>query len=283
MILAQTIKGYGLGEAGEGRNVTHQQKKLNEDELRSLPRPARHPDSRRPPRRGAVLSPGRQQPGDRVPARAAPRARRAVPLRETRREPLETPGRDFCQEFHGVAIGRSRPRWRSCGMLTQLLKHPELGPAHRADRPRRGAHLRHGVAVPPVRHLRAASASSTSRSTSMLLDYREATDGQILEEGITEAGSMASFTAAGTSYATHGVDMIPFFIFYSMFGFQRIGDLIWAARRRARPRLPARRDRGPDDLERRRPAARGRPLATSSRPRCRTSSPTIRRLPTRSR
>ena len=62
----------------------------------------------------------------------------------------------------------------------------------------------------------------------MLLYYKEAKDGQILEEGITEAGSMASFTAAGTAYATHGVDMIPFFIFYSMFGFQRIGDLIWA-------------------------------------------------------
>jgi len=64
---------------------------------------------------------------------------------------------------------------------------------------------------------------------SMLLYYREATDGQILEEGITEAGSMASFIAAGTSYATHGIDVIPFFIFYSMFGFQRIGDLIWSA------------------------------------------------------
>src|SRR5258708_2729979 len=63
----------------------------------------------------------------------------------------------------------------------------------------------------------------------MLLYYREAQDGQILEEGITEAGSMASFIAAGTSYATHGRDMIPFFIFYSMFGFQRIGDLVWAA------------------------------------------------------
>src|SRR5207237_7663335 len=62
----------------------------------------------------------------------------------------------------------------------------------------------------------------------MLLSYREAKDGQILEEGITEAGSMASFTAAGTAYATHGTHMIPFFIFYSMFGFQRIGDLIWA-------------------------------------------------------
>src|SRR5206468_7644656 len=63
----------------------------------------------------------------------------------------------------------------------------------------------------------------------MLLYYREAKDGQILEEGITEAGSMASFIAAGTSYATHGIDAIPFFIFYSMFGFQRVGDLIWAA------------------------------------------------------
>ena len=92
-----------------------------------------------------------------------------------------------------------------------------------------------------------------------LLYYKEAKDGQILEEGITEAGSMSSFIAAGTAYATHGVNTIPFFIYYSMFGFQRVGDLIWAARRLALPRLPARRHGRPDDARGRRAAAPGRP------------------------
>ena len=92
------------------------------------------------------------------------------------------------------------------------------------------AHLRHGRAVSSSAASTPTSASFTSRSIpSTLLYYREAKDGQILEEGITEAGSMSSFIAAGTAYATHGITMIPFFIYYSMFGFQRIGDLIWAA------------------------------------------------------
>ena len=119
-------------------------------------------------------------------------------------------------------------------LLRQLMSDHDDRPAHRADRPRRGAHLRHGRAVPQVRHLLARRASTTSRSTpTSSLYYREATDGQILEEGITEAGAMASFIAAGTAYATHGVNTIPFFIFYSMFGFQRIGDLIWPTPTRA--------------------------------------------------
>ena len=92
-----------------------------------------------------------------------------------------------------------------------------------------------------------------------LLYYKEAEDGQILEEGINEAGSMSSFIAAGTAYATHGINMIPFFIFYSMFGFQRVGDLIWAGADMRMQRLRARRHRGPHHAQRRRPAARRRP------------------------
>ena len=109
-----------------------------------------------------------------------------------------------------------------------------------------------------------------------LLYYKEAKDGQILEEGITEAGSMSSFIAAGTAYATHGVNTIPFFIYYSMFGFQRVGDLIWAGGRLARARLPARRHRRPDDARRRRPAAPGRPQPRLSRcavPNCMSYDP----------
>ena len=93
----------------------------------------------------------------------------------------------------------------------------------------------------------------------LVLSYREATDGQVLEEGITEAGSMASFQAAGTSYASHGLAMIPFYIFYSMFGFQRTGDQIWAfGDSRGRGFLMG-ATAGPDDADRRGPAARRRP------------------------
>ena len=97
----------------------------------------------------------------------------------------------------------------------------------------------------------------------LFLSYKEATNGQILHEGINEAGSMASLTAAGTSYATHGEPMIPIYIFYSMFGFQRTGDAFWAAGRPDGPRLPARRHRRPHHAQRRGPAARGRPLAAA--------------------
>ncbi len=92
-----------------------------------------------------------------------------------------------------------------------------------------------------------------------LLYYKEAKEGQILEEGITEAGSISSFIAAGTAYATHGINTIPFFIYYSMFGMQRVGDLVWAAARLAHARVPAWRYRRPDDAGGRGAAAPGRP------------------------
>ena len=114
-----------------------------------------------------------------------------------------------------------------------------------------------------------------------LLYYKEAKDGQILEEGITEAGSMCSFIAAGTAYANHGINTIPFFIYYSMFGFQRIGDLIWAAADMRTPRLPARRHRRPHDACRRRLAAPGRPQPRAGAAACPICWPTIRRSPTR--
>ena len=115
-----------------------------------------------------------------------------------------------------------------------------------------------------------------------LLYYKEASDGQILEEGITEAGSMSSFIAAGTAYATHGVNTIPFFIYYSMFGFQRIGDLIWAAADSRTRGLPARRHRRPHDAGRRRAAAPGRQQPPARVPGAQPASPTIRRSRTRS-
>jgi pyruvate dehydrogenase E1 component len=142
--------------------------------------------------------------------------------------PMSVPGLDFFEEFMKGSEREVSTTMAFVRMLTMLLKHPTVG--------------KHIVPIVPD-EARTFGMESLFRQfgiyshvgqvyepvdANTFLYYKEAKDGQILEEGITEAGSMASFTAAGTSYATHGIDMIPFFIFYSMFGFQRIGDLIWA-------------------------------------------------------
>ena len=205
VILAKTIKGYGLGEAGEGRNVTHQQKKLNEDELRhfrdrfDIP----IPDDR--PGRGAVLPPAGGQRGDPLPARAAAGARRLRAVaagRGPRRSTL--PAADALRRTSSAASAERecRPPWPSCRCSAKLLQG-------------QGARRRTSCRSSPTR--RAPSAwrrcsaqcgiySSVGQlyepvDAKMLLYYKEAKDGQILEEGITEAGSMASFIAAGTAYA----------------------------------------------------------------------------------
>ena len=228
VILAKTIKGYGLGEAGEGKNITHQQKKLNEDELRhfrdrfDIP----IPDSR------VEEAPFYRPPDNSEEIQYLMDRRRAlggfVPERKVYSVPMNVPGLDSFEEFMQGADREVSTTMAFVRMLTLLLKHPTVG--------------KHIVPIVPD-EARTFGMESLFRQfgiyshvgqmyepvdANTFLYYKEAKDGQILEEGITEAGSMASFTAAGTSYATHGIDMIPFFIFYSMFGFQRIGDLIWA-------------------------------------------------------
>ncbi len=229
VILAKTVKGYGLGEAGEGKNVTHQQKKLTDDELRffrdRFEIPVADKDLHEapfycPPKNSQEI----QYLRDRRHALGG-----SVPMRRVRAEAVPIPeGDTWTRFFEGVDRDVSTTMV-FVQMLTQLLKDKEIGKKIVPIVPDEartfgmeslfrqfGIYSHVGQLYEPV-------------DKSMLLYYREATDGQILEEGITEAGSMSSFIAAGTSYATHGIDMIPFFIFYSMFGFQRIGDLIWAA------------------------------------------------------
>ncbi len=229
VILAKTVKGYGLGEAGEGRNVTHQQKKLNEEELRFFRDRFDIPISDKdltdiPFYRPAENSEEIQYLKDRRAALGGP-----VPSRRVRKEPLPQPSAAIWERYHTGVDREVSTTMVFVQMLTQLLKDPEIGKKVVPIVPDEartfgmeslfrqiGIYSHVGQLYEPV-------------DKGMLLYYHEATDGQILEEGITEAGSMASFIAAGTSYATHGIDAIPFFIFYSMFGFQRVGDLIWAA------------------------------------------------------
>jgi pyruvate dehydrogenase E1 component len=229
VILAKTVKGYGLGEAGEGKNITHQQKKLNEDELREFRtrfRTSRSPTRRWPTRR----STGRPTTARRCSTckeRARGAGRLSAPRVNTARRSRRPATTNLSQEFYEGTDGRElhdHGLRAHSGQAAARQGSASCG-AHRA---RRSAHLRHGGLFRQVGIYSPRPALRAGRRRQPAL-LQGATDGQILEEGITEAGSMASFIAAGTAYATHGVNTIPFFIYYSMFGFQRIGDLIWAA------------------------------------------------------
>jgi len=228
VILAKTIKGYGLGEAGEGRNVTHQQKKLNEKELRD------YRDRLGIPISESQLSatPFYRPADDSEEIEYLLERRRALggflPQRTVRAAPLAPPRANLFTEF---LSGSGDREVATTMVLVRLLRHlmsdPEIGKLIVPIVPdeartfgmdalfrRFGIYSSKGQLYEPV-------------DSDVVAYYREATDGQLLEEGITEAGAMASFTAAGTASATRGVNTIPFFFFYSMFGFQRIGDLIW--------------------------------------------------------
>jgi pyruvate dehydrogenase E1 component len=229
VILAKTVKGYGLGEAGEGKNVTHQQKKLNEEELTYL---AKRFDLEFT--EDVVHGIRFVKPSDDTPEMKYLYARReamggSLPVRNPKPIELKAPA---LETFHESLQGsRGREASTTAGfvaVLKALLKMPDLGKYVVPIIPdeartfgmesmfrERGIYASGGQLYKPV-------------DSDVLMYYKEAQNGQILEEGITEAGSMASFTSAGTAYANLGVPMIPFFIYYSMFGFQRVGDLIWA-------------------------------------------------------
>ena len=229
VILAKTVKGYGLGEAGEGRNITHQQKQLNEKELREFRSrfdiPLKDEE--------VTETPFYRPPRDSVESRYLAERRKSLggylPKRRKTEERLKI-SRDYFDEFFKESGQlEASTTMAFVRILTKLLRHAEVGKRIVPIIPDEartfgmdalfrqiGIYSPKGQLYEPV-----------DRET--LLYYQEAKDGQILEEGITEAGSMCSFNAAGTAYANLGSHMVPFYIFYSMFGFQRVGDLIWAA------------------------------------------------------
>ncbi len=230
VILAKTIKGYGLGEAGEGRNITHQQKKMNEQELREFRTRFSVPISDEQLTSTPFYRPPPDSPEAAYLAEHIRAMGGSVPERRVRVESLETPALDRFKEFlEGSGERVVSTTMGFARMLSRLLGMKEFGKYLVPIIPdeartfglealfrQYGIYSHVGQLYEPV-------------DKSSLLYYFEANNGQILEEGITEAGAMSSYIAAGTAYATHGVNMIPFYIFYSMFGFQRIGDLLWAA------------------------------------------------------
>ena len=230
VILARTVKGYGLGEAGEGKNITHSQKKLNEDELKEFRTRFGVPISDDEIAKAPFYRPDEDSPEIRYLKERRKQLGGYVPKRIVRNAPIQTPSEELFKEFYTGTEGREvSTTMVYVRILTKLLKDKEIGKSIVPIVPDEartfgmeslfrqvGIYSHVGQLYEPV-------------DRDSLLYYKEAVDGQILEEGITEAGSMSSFIAAGTAYATHGVNTIPFFSFYSMFGFQRIGDFAWAA------------------------------------------------------
>ena len=230
VILAHTIKGYGLGESGEGRNVTHQQKKLNEDELIEFRRRFDIPISDEAAAHAEFYKPPDDSPEMRYLSEHRKALAGFVPRRRSPTMKLKPPKwEDFAEYFAGSDGREVSSTMAFVRLLTHLLRDKNIG--------------RYIVPIVPD-EARTFGMESLFRQVGIyshvgqlyepvdsdtILYYREAKNGQILEEGITEAGSMSSFIAAASSHSSHGISMIPFFIYYSMFGFQRIGDLIWAA------------------------------------------------------
>lgn len=229
VILAKTIKGYGLGESGEGKNITHQQKKLSEDELREFRARFGIPISDD----DIAFAPFCKPPDDHPAIKYMHERRKQLggylPKRENLAPPLEPPEDEIFDEFYK---GTPRPvstTMAFVSILRKLLQHPTIGrlivpivPDEARTFGMEGLFRQVGIYSSQGQKYEPVDSES-------VLYYKEAVDGQILEEGITEAGAMCSFISAGTAYANFGINTIPFYIFYSMFGFQRIGDLIWAA------------------------------------------------------
>ncbi|MFZ9370484.1 MAG: pyruvate dehydrogenase (acetyl-transferring), homodimeric type [Limnohabitans sp.] len=230
VILAHTKKGYGMGSAGQGKMTTHSQKKLDEQDLIEYRNRFNLPLTDE-----QAKSLSFYKPADDSPEMQYLHARRAalggfLPKRHTDCDPIAVPALKEVGQFAVQPQGKEMSTTMAfVRLLGNLLKDPVLGPRIVpivADEARTFgmANLFKQVGIYSSVGQRYAPEDIGS-----VLSYREAMDGQILEEGISEAGAIASWTAAATSYSVHGMAMLPFYIYYSMFGFQRVGDQIWAA------------------------------------------------------
>lgn len=230
VILAKTIKGYGLGEAGEGRNISHQQKKMNEKELREFRARFEIPLGDDQVVETPFYRPGKDTAETKYILDRRKKLGGFVPQRSMKAEPLKTPRFEAFPEFaRGSGVAEFSTTMGFVRMLGGLIRDKNIG--------------RHVVPIIPdeartfgIDALFAQVGIYSSKGQvyepvdkAGISFYKEAKDGQILEEGITEAGSTTSFISAGTAYATLGVNMIPFYVYYSMFGFQRVGDELWMA------------------------------------------------------
>ena len=228
-LLVKTVKGYGMGTAGEGQNTTHQQKKMGDDQLRAMRDRFQIPVSDEDLPNAPFVSLNNAQKAYLADRRQALGG--AFPKREWRDTPkLEIPPLStFKAQLEGTGVREISTTMAFVRILTTLLRDKKIGkfvvpivPDESRTFGMEGLFRSVGIYNP-------LGQNYTPQDADQMMFYKESIDGQVLQEGINEAGAMADWMAAATSYSNHGVPMIPFFIYYSMFGFQRIGDLAWAA------------------------------------------------------
>ena len=229
VILAKTVKGYGLGDNFEARNPTHQNKKLKPEDIVYIRERFKMAIS---DECAANVTPFR--PAESSPEMVYMHERRKalggyMPVRNPAPSTTQAPAEEFIDEFREGSKGRELSTTMACvNMMTTLMKNPQFGKRIVPIVPDEARTFGMESMIRAFGIYASSGQLYKPHDSDFVLYYKESKDGQILEEGITEAGSMAEFTAAGTAYANYGIDMIPFYIYYSMFGFQRVGDQIWA-------------------------------------------------------
>ena len=229
VILAKTVKGYGLGEAGEGKNISHQQKKLNEKELREFREKLNIPISDEDVVETPFYRPSEKSKEMKYLKNQRKKLGGYLPERKVAQTTLKTPDLDFFSDLLKGTKSEISTTMGFVRVLSKIMRDKEIGKivvpiipdeartfGRESFFTQYGIYSRWGQLYEPV-------------DFETIIYYRESKDGQILEEGINEAGAMSSFISSGTSYSTHGKYTIPFYVYYSMFGFQRIGDLMWLA------------------------------------------------------
>ncbi len=230
VILAKTVKGYGMGDAGEAENDTHQVKKLDLDELKRFRDRFDIPLSDKELEDIPFYRPPEDSPEMVYLAKQRGRLGGSIPTRTVADEVLEVPGLDaFKGQLEGTGKRTNSTTMAVVRILSTLVRDKKIGkrivpivPDEARTFGMEGMFRQLGI-------YSSAGQLYEPEDSGEIAAYRESRDGQVLEEGINEAGAFAAWLAAATSYSTHGLTLIPFYIYYSMFGFQRIGDLAWAA------------------------------------------------------
>ncbi len=230
VILAKTIKGYGMGRAGEGQMITHQAKKMTEEALLQFRDRFELPLSDEQVLAAEYYKPPDDAPEMRYLRECRERLGGPLPVRRTKADKLEVPKLEkLSNQLEGTGDREISTTMAFVRILAALLRDKQMGsrvvpiiPDESRTFGMEGLFRQVGI-YSPVGQL------YQPQDSEQLMFYKEDQHGQILEEGITEAGSIASFIAAGTSYSNHAEQMVPFYIYYSMFGYQRVGDLVWAA------------------------------------------------------
>ena len=234
VILAQTVKGYGLGSSFEGRNATHQMKKLTVDDMKRFRDTLRIPVSDEQIEADLYDVPY-YHPGDDAPEVKYMRERReqlggSIPHRLDTAAALELPGeKAYAQAKKGSGKQKAATTMAFVRQLKDLMRDKNIGKRIVPIVPDESRTFGMDSFFPTAKIYNPKGMNYISVDRELMLAYKESEQGQLLHPGINEAGATAAFTAAGTSYSTHGEPMIPFYVFYSMFGFQRTGDSFWAA------------------------------------------------------